>query len=307
MQDKENIFKLGGNSSYDESKSKIEFLGQGNSLIVGDGFSVGEDISIIIEGNNNQIIIGKDFKVQGQCSILISGDDNKLTIGNNLKANSFLKIDMRKNTHNSEVNIGNSFSIYSAIIGAWGQDNVVSIGDNLTGNACCVGAISELLSLKLQGQNNKINLGQNIQIVQELAIYMCMNGKNRLLSIGDKSSFMQTEIHDYDNDSSVSIGKDCMFALNANVFNTDSHPIFQNGKLINKAENCTIGDHVWVGQDAVILKNSLVSDGSIVARRALVSKKFTKKNCILAGVPAKIVKENIEWSNNRINNVLENL
>lgn len=306
MQDEKNIFKIGENYSYDESKSKIEFLGQGNSLIVGDGFSVGEDVSIIIEGNNNKITIGNDFNVKGQCSILISGDNNKLAIGNNLKANSFLKIDMRKNTHNSEVNIGNSFSIYNAIIGAWGQDNIVSIGDNLTGCAYCIGEVSEFLTLKLQGQNNKINIGQNIGIVQGLAIFMCLNGKNRLLSIGDKTSFMQTEIHSYDTDSVVNIGDDCMFAHNTNVVNTDTHPVFQNGKLINKAENCTIGDHVWVAQDATILKNSQVAGGSIVARSALVCKKFTNKNCILGGVPAKIIKENIEWTNQTINIALEN-
>ena len=98
-----------------------------------------------------------------------------------------------------------------------------------------------------------------------------------------------------------------MFAYNTVVYNTDSHSIFQNGELINIAEKLTIGDHVWICENANVLKNSTVSNNSIIARNALVSGVFSTKNCILGGVPAKIIKENIEWDRKSVNETLANM
>ena len=50
-----------------------------------------------------------------------------------------------------------------------------------------------------------------------------------------------------------------------------------------------IGDNVWVGDNAVILPGTKIGNGCIVGANALVSGVFDD-NCIIAGVPAKIVK-----------------
>ena len=55
-----------------------------------------------------------------------------------------------------------------------------------------------------------------------------------------------------------------------------------------------IEDNVWVGSRALILKGVRVGKGSIVAAGAVVTKDVPQ-NCIVAGNPAKIVKENISW------------
>lgn len=50
-----------------------------------------------------------------------------------------------------------------------------------------------------------------------------------------------------------------------------------------------IGDNVWVGDNVVILPGTRIGNGCIVGANAVVSGVFDD-NCIIAGVPAKIVK-----------------
>lgn len=56
----------------------------------------------------------------------------------------------------------------------------------------------------------------------------------------------------------------------------------------------TIGDHVWIGERATILKGVTIGDGAVVACNAVVTKDVPP-NCLVAGVPAKVIRENINW------------
>ncbi|WP_155243820.1 hypothetical protein [Butyrivibrio fibrisolvens] len=44
-----------------------------------------------------------------------------------------------------------------------------------------------------------------------------------------------------------------------------------------------------------MLKGAEIADDCVIAAGAIVSKKYEEKNCILAGIPAKIVKRGINW------------
>ena len=84
------------------------------------------------------------------------------------------------------------------------------------------------------------------------------------------------------------------------------HSIFdENGNLINVGQSITIGNHVWICKDVKIMKNTNIPDGCIVAQGSIVTKKFEKENCILAGNPARVVKENIHWDSIRPNDYLK--
>jgi Bacterial transferase hexapeptide (six repeats) len=52
-----------------------------------------------------------------------------------------------------------------------------------------------------------------------------------------------------------------------------------------------IGDNVWLGSNSVILPGVEIGNHTVVAAGAVVTKSFKEGNCILGGVPAKIVKE----------------
>jgi serine acetyltransferase len=52
-----------------------------------------------------------------------------------------------------------------------------------------------------------------------------------------------------------------------------------------------IGDDVWLGANSVILPGVELGNHTVVAAGAVVTKSFVNGNCILAGVPARIVKQ----------------
>ena len=51
-----------------------------------------------------------------------------------------------------------------------------------------------------------------------------------------------------------------------------------------------IGDNVWIGSNATILQGVTIGDGAIIGANAVVTKDVPK-NTIVAGIPAKIIKE----------------
>ncbi len=99
----------------------------------------------------------------------------------------------------------------------------------------------------------------------------------------------------------ILIGKDCMFSTDV-IFRTgDSHSIVDiNGKRINEAKDIIIGNHIWIGNKVILTKGVEICDDSIVGTGSIVTKKFNKKGLLIAGVPAKEIKENVNWLRERI-------
>lgn len=95
----------------------------------------------------------------------------------------------------------------------------------------------------------------------------------------------------------LSIGKDCMLSDEILFRPSDGHVILDKTtkELLNKPQGITIGDHVWVRQRVVFLKGASVADNSVVGASSVVTKHFKEKNIIIAGNPAKKIRENIEW------------
>lgn len=99
------------------------------------------------------------------------------------------------------------------------------------------------------------------------------------------------------NGKDISIGDECMFAREIMIRNNDGHIILDKttGELLNAPEDIIIGDNVWIGARVMILKGSIIPKGSVVGAMAMVNKKFEDENILIAGVPAKVVRKNIEW------------
>ena len=94
----------------------------------------------------------------------------------------------------------------------------------------------------------------------------------------------------------IHIGERCLFSDTITFRTGDSHSILDSdGRRINKAKDITIGDHVWIGQQVIVLKGSNVGSDSIVGTGSLLTGKKYDSNSIIAGVPAKIVKQHISW------------
>lgn len=120
---------------------------------------------------------------------------------------------------------------------------------------------------------------------------MIFVGRGKTLKIGRSTFTSNIKILAHDD---ITIGDNCIFGWECQIFSGDGHPIYQEESIINKDVPVVIEDNVWVGSRALILKGVRVGKGSIVAAGAVVTKDVPP-NCIVAGNPAKVVKENISW------------
>ena len=130
--------------------------------------------------------------------------------------------------------------------------------------------------------------------MQNVKIYM-RHGDSKL-EIG-KDFFNANSLYELDNNSKCTIGNDCMFS-SCHILAGDCHKIVDKitKKELNTESNLVVGDHVWIGYNATILKNAKISSGSIVGTNSLVAGKFDEEeSVIIAGNPARIIKKNIEW------------
>ncbi len=92
--------------------------------------------------------------------------------------------------------------------------------------------------------------------------------------------------------SEISIGHDVAISENVSIWDSDMHEVLKKDNIMTKS--VSIGNHVWIGTNSIILKGVTIGDNSIVAAGSIVNKDVPP-NCLVAGNPAKIIKENIEW------------
>jgi acetyltransferase-like isoleucine patch superfamily enzyme len=93
---------------------------------------------------------------------------------------------------------------------------------------------------------------------------------------------------------SIVIGRDCAISWNVTIFDDDGHgdgpPPY--------SEPIVIGDRVWIGCNATILKGVTIGAGSIVAAGAVVTRSCPPRS-LIAGVPARIIRQDVEWTDAR--------
>ena len=164
-----------------------------------------------------------------------------------------------------------------------GNNNIV----NIMPNAKCLSNTK----ISISGDNNTL-------IIDELANFtgpcqIKMEG-NSTLHFGKWSGIRGVRF--LLKNASINIGYHCMFSYGIVVRNHDSHHILDplTSEPTNRPKDINIGSEVWIGEGATILKGVNIGDNSVVATNSVVTK-GCKEGCILAGNPAKIVKENILW------------
>ena len=92
--------------------------------------------------------------------------------------------------------------------------------------------------------------------------------------------------------STIRIGKGCAIARDVVIRDFDAHTLEVPGYEISRP--ITLGEHVWIGNRAIILKGVTIGDGAVIAAGAVVTKDVPPR-CIAAGVPAKVIKRDVGW------------
>ena len=178
------------------------------------------------------------------------------------------------------------------------------------------GQIKGLHIIFVNAKNNIIEIEEPFKFKN---VVFCVNGDNNLISIKENSHIYNHYINIslgakciigknfksvYNGNfqlggfASLNIGDNCLFSRNISIYAGDGHIVkdLNSHEILNWVLHpVSIGNHVWVGDSSMILKNSIIPSGSIVAANSLVNKEFQEKNIIIAGNPAKIIKKNIYW------------
>ena len=86
----------------------------------------------------------------------------------------------------------------------------------------------------------------------------------------------------------IEIGDGCLIGHQVVIATLDHHPDPQRrGDMLPK--KTSLGKNVWIGSHATILSGVTIGDGAIVAAGAVVTKDVPP-GCVVAGVPAKVIK-----------------
>lgn len=93
----------------------------------------------------------------------------------------------------------------------------------------------------------------------------------------------------------IIIGDNCLVSWGIHIADTDFHYTINpdTKEYYSPYGSISIGNGVWIGMRATILKNSVIPDGCIVGANSLVKKRFNENNTLLAGNPAQVKKTNI--------------
>lgn len=136
--------------------------------------------------------------------------------------------------------------------------------------------LDDYSSFELQG---------DLKLYQGASIYVA--SKAKLLIKGDGVINTNSTLNCFEY---IELGNDCAIADNVTISDSDNHSI--NVRKVTAP--IIIKDHVWIGKNAIILKGVTIGEGAVVAAGSVVTKDVPP-NSLVGGVPAKVIKEHIEW------------
>jgi acetyltransferase-like isoleucine patch superfamily enzyme len=64
---------------------------------------------------------------------------------------------------------------------------------------------------------------------------------------------------------------------------------------INPPQSIYIGYHTWICESVRVLKGAYIGHDSVVGMGSIVTNKKFEPNSLITGIPAKVVKTNINW------------
>ena len=93
----------------------------------------------------------------------------------------------------------------------------------------------------------------------------------------------------------IIIGDSGLFSFGCWIRTADPHLVYSSKTKtrINPSRSVLIGDHVWIGQNVIVLKGSRVGSGAIVGAGSVVSGKILSSNGAHGGNPAKLIKSDV--------------
>jgi len=134
--------------------------------------------------------------------------------------------------------------------------------------------------------NATLEINGNMSIFGGCDIGICSGGT---LSLGNGYINHGVRIAVY---SRIKIGNNVAISENVTFRDSDNHVV--EGSKNPATAPITIEDDVWIGINVTILKGVTVGAGAVIAANSLVNKDVPPRT-LVAGVPAKVIKQDVRW------------
>lgn len=176
--------------------------------------------------------------------------------------------------------------------------------NNLLKNSCC----GVIFHNSVEFTNTNFNVGVNSYIVIDKYVRI-LNGlavnapDNSLCFIGmfSRVGSLVVTLNSYNKnqDREFILGAKCLLSHDIIVRVSDGHPIYScdTDQVINNSKRnfVHICNHVWIGQQVMILKDVIVPRDSVIGARSLVISQHFDSNSIICGAPATTIKHGVYW------------
>lgn len=158
---------------------------------------------------------------------------------------------------------------------------------------CETGTVLESCRINFFGNNSVVYIGGgshrcklNLSVHNNVVFHI---GKNNYIN-GTLNITLSSGKHCF-------IGDNGLFSSGITIRNSDPHLVYNcsDKKRINPNKSVFLGDHVWIGQNAIVLKGTQIDSGSIIGAGSVVAGKRTKSNESWAGNPCKKIRDGVFW------------
>lgn len=142
------------------------------------------------------------------------------------------------------------------------------------------------------GKGTTLNSGffSNLLGLYQRIIIVARNGGT--VKIGENCGISGSTIYAME---SIEIGDETLVGANCKILDNDFHPLDAVKRRENRVEDIKkrpvkIGKRCFIGTNSIILKGSILGDNCVVGAGSVVSGVFPD-NCVIAGNPAKVIKQ----------------
>lgn len=190
--------------------------------------------------------------------------------------------------------------------------------EGLTGNEI-IGSFREVNKVRIQffGTGNKLITDDTVALRGVRIVFLASNatvkidagssirgvlvvGQNSMIHIGERTKFNKPCQLEASADCKIIMGSNCLMA-NVNFYTSDGINVksLADQAVVNPAADVVIENHVWIAENTLVLKGSVIQHDSVVAAGSIVSG-LIEANSIAAGNPAKVIRQGVTWDDQRL-------
>jgi acetyltransferase-like isoleucine patch superfamily enzyme len=115
-------------------------------------------------------------------------------------------------------------------------------------------------------------------------------GEKAVLSVGDLFINSDSRIICQEE---ITVGHHVLLGWESELCDSDFHSMIYNGYRVTGP--IAIEDRVWIGNKATVMKGVHIGTGAVIAAGSIVTRDVPA-HALAGGIPAKVIRENVEWT-----------